>query len=399
MSSDNTISGSIDAPDDSRWSAVFSLAFSVVGFIAAELFPISMLSPIASDLGVSEGLAGQAVSATSVTAMIFSLLMASATRRLDRRTVMLGFTLLFIASNIVVGLASNFPMLLAGRVLLGMGLGGFWSMSSAVTLRLVPSSQVPRALSILFGGVSASMVIAAPFGTFMGDMIGWRGVFLATAALGTSALLWQYIVLPKMPPSGDPRLMTLVRLLNRPAIVFGVIGMMLVFGGHFTFYTYLRPFLEQVTQVNASTISFLLFGFGVANLLGTSIASGVIRRSLLWTLGAAPLLMSVLAMSLVWFGDTLAAVVVLISVWGFAFGAVPVAWTTWVTRAVPDETESAGGLQVASIQLAISIGAAIGGLLMDKTGPDGAFVGSAVILVAGAVLILTRMRANARALT
>ncbi len=399
MSSENTISGSIDAQDDSRWSAVFSLAFCVVGFIAAELFPISMLSPIASDLGVSEGLAGQAVSATSVTAMIFSLLMASVTRKLDRRTVMLGFTVLFIASNVVVGLASNFPMLLAGRVLLGVGLGGFWSMSSAVTLRLVPSSQVPRALSILFGGVSASMVIAAPVGTFAGDIIGWRGVFLATAAVGALALLWQYRVLPKMPPTGGSRLITLVRLLSRPVIVFGVISMMLVFGGHFTFYTYLRPFLEQVTQINASAISFLLFGFGVANLLGTSVASGMIRRSLLWTLGGAPLLMSLLAMSVVWFGGVLPVVAVLISAWGFAFGIVPVAWTTWVTRSVPDETESAGGLQVASIQLAISVGAAVGGLLTDKTGAQGAFIGSAVILIAGAALILTRMRSHARSLT
>ncbi|KPX12830.1 MFS transporter [Pseudomonas syringae pv. daphniphylli] len=397
MSSDNTFLDSLDTPNSTRWSAVFSLAFSVVGFIAAELFPISMLTPVASDLGVSEGLAGQAVSATSVTAMLCSLLMAIATRKLDRRTVMLGFTVLFIASNSVVALATNFPMLLAGRVMLGIGLGGFWSMSSAVTLRLVPTDQVPRALSILFGGVSASMVIAAPFGTFIGEVIGWRGVFFATAVFGAIALLWQYIDLPTMPPTSQPQLATLLGLLKRPAIATGVVGMMLVFGGHFTFYTYLRPFLEGVTGISASVISSLLFAFGIANLVGTSLASSTIRKNLTLTLGLVPLAMALLAIGLVWYGHIVLVAAILVSAWGFAFGAVPVAWTTWVTRTVPDEVESAGGLQVAAIQLSISIGAAIGGILMDKTGASGAFFGSAAILLAAAALILTRMPTQLRA--
>ena len=110
----------------------------VTCLVGAELLPISLLSPMAADLQVSPGMAGQAISVTSIAGVIASLFAAIASRRLDRRLVLMVFTLLFIASNVIVGMASSYPMLLAGRLLLGLALGGFWSMAAAISMRLVP---------------------------------------------------------------------------------------------------------------------------------------------------------------------------------------------------------------------------------------------------------------------
>lgn len=378
-----------------QWSAIFSLSFSVLCLVTAELLPVSLLTPIASALNVSEGMAGQAVTATSIAGTLASLFIAAATRRLDRRQVLMMFSLLFIASNVLVSLSSHYSTLIVGRVLLGVSLGGFWSMAAAIAMRLVPAANIPRALSIIFGGVSIAMAIAAPLGTWLGGMIGWRSVFAAAAFLGLIGLIWQWRVLPVMKPESQSSLATLLGLLKRPQIAAGMLGMALVFGGHFAFFTYLRPYLEHAVGFGVKGVSTLLFCFGVANIAGTSFAGQMLRYSLRLTLTLVPLLMAFLAVALVSVGQSTVGVSALVMMWGFLFGAVPVAWSTWLTRAVPDEAESGGGLQVAAIQLAITAGAGLGGILIDHSGADGAIIGSAITLMAATVVILSRVRETA----
>ena len=81
--------------------------------------------------------------------------------------------------------------------------------------------------------------------------------------------------------------------------------------------------------------------------------------------------------------------------WGFAFGLVPVGWSTWLATTVPDEAESAGGLLVASIQLAISAGAAVGGAVFDLNGASGVFAGSGFLLVTAMVIVLMGVKVKA----
>ena len=170
-----TVERSAGAHDWPHWAAVLSLSLGVVCVIVAEMLPAVLLTPMASDLRVTDGAAGQAVTATSLVALVASLFTAAATSRLDRRSVLLAFSGLMVASNLLVAFAVNYPMLLLGRVLLGLGLGGFWSMTPAVALRLVPAALVPRALAIIFGGVSVGMVVAVPVGSYLGDVVGCAG--------------------------------------------------------------------------------------------------------------------------------------------------------------------------------------------------------------------------------
>ncbi|MFO6299667.1 MFS transporter [Rahnella selenatireducens] len=376
-----------ESPVHAHWSAVFSIALSVVSLVTAEILPVSLLTPIATDLGISEGMAGQAVSATSIMGMIASLFIAAACRRVDRRLVLLGFTLISIASNVIVAAAPDYTVLLIGRLLLGISLGGFWSMAAAVSMRLVHKSLIPKALSVIFGGVSVAMAVATPLGTWLSAVTGWRGVFLVTAALGIITFVWQYSVFPSMKPAGQTRLSTLFGLLKRPQIRLAMAGMVGVFGGHFAFFTYLRPLLENVSHFNVSGVSAILLGFGIANILGTAASGMMLRRSLKGTLLFMPLILALMAAVLVRFGESQPVTAILVTLWGFVFGAVPVAWTTWLTYAVPDETESGGGLQVASIQLAITAGATLGGLLLDAHGTLGTVTGSGIILLLSAGLI------------
>ena len=132
---------------------MFALALGAAGLITSEFLPVSLLTPLAHDLDITEGVAGQAISITAVVAMVASLLIAVATKGLDRRWVLLAFSVLQVLSNALVAFAPNFLVLTIGRMLLGLAIGGFWAMSAAVTMRLVPAKDVPKALYTIFGAV------------------------------------------------------------------------------------------------------------------------------------------------------------------------------------------------------------------------------------------------------
>jgi predicted MFS family arabinose efflux permease len=370
------------------WGAVVSMMLGVFGLVTAEFLPASLLSPIAHDLGVTVGLAGQAVTTTAITALVTSLLVTSVIRSTDRRIVLMAFSVLLIGSNLMVATASSFTMLLLARISLGVALGGFWTMSVAVTMRLVPESLIPRALSILFSGVSAATIFAAPFGSYVGSTAGWRDVFLMAAVLGGLALVVQFLTLPRMVPQGATPLRTLVTLILRPRMALGIVTILLVFTGHFAFFTYFRPFLETITGVHAVGMAAIFLAFGIANFFGTLLGGLMVERNMRLTMMVLPLLMATVGFGLALFGHAPILAAALVVLWGLTFGVMPVAWSTWMTRTVPDEAESGGGLLVATIQLAIAVGAAIGGAVFDVSGVTNVFIlGGVVALLAGAVVV------------
>ncbi|MES5100183.1 MFS transporter [Agrobacterium sp. BA1120] len=375
-------------PQAPAWGAVTSMALGVFGLVTAEFLPASLLTPIAAELGITEGAAGQAVTVTAVVGMVASLVITSVAQRIDRRHLMMLFSALLVISNLMVAAAPSLSMLLIGRLLLGVALGGFWAMSTAIVIRLVPPKSIPRALSMVFSGVSAATIVAAPVGTYVGDLAGWRAVFVLTALLGVIAFVMQFLTLPKLAPTGTTSLKTLGVVLTRPGIALGLAAATLVFGGHFAFFTYLRPYLEADIGAGIGMVSALLLGFGLANFVGTLLAGSLISRSLRFSLAALPLLMAVIALLLVTTQPPLPLAAVLVAIWGFLFGAVPVSWSTWLARTIPDEAESAGGLLVASIQFAIAMGAAVGGVIFDMNGATTVFGTSGLVLAIAAIGII-----------
>ncbi|WNC08249.1 MFS transporter [Pseudomonas coleopterorum] len=383
-----------EAPATPAWMAVFSLAMGVFGLLTAEYLPASLLTLMATDLGVSEALAGQAVTVTAVVALFAGLLVPGLTRSIDRRWVLLGFSTLMVASNLLVAVSSSFAVLLLMRILLGIALGGFWSMAAAVAMRLVPSALLPRALSIIFSGIAIGTVVAVPMGSYLGGLYGWRSAFFAAAAVGIVTLAFQSFTLPRLAPRRPARLRTVLEVLLRPGIAMGMFGCVLVHSGHFAMFTYVRPFLEGTTGIGAQGLSLMLLGFGVANFAGTLLAGKLLERHPLATLVSMPALVGVAALALVLLPASVPGQAVLVAIWGLAFGGVPVAWSNWVANAVPDQAESAGGMVVASVQSAIATGAAAGGAMFSLGGSAGVFVAAAVLMLLAALLIAVRVRVS-----
>lgn len=332
---------------------------------------------MAKDLGITEGTAGQAISVTAAVAMVASLLTAVVTQRLDRRWVLISFTVLLIISNLNVAYASNFTILLIGRVLLGIGIGGCWGMLAATAMRLVPKKDVPKALAIIFGAVSVATVLAAPLGSFLGMHIGWRNVFVLTAVVGVIALIWQLVSLPDMPTEQPAKLSSLLKIFTRPKIKSGMLAIFFVFMSYAIFFSYLRPFLENTTKASGNTLSLILLVFGIANFFGATFSRHPLQWNIYRSLTLAAFFMGFAVLGLMLFGHLIIVTTILMALWGMFFGIVQVGWIDWLTRTIPDEAESAGGVQTGVIQLAITIGASAGGVVIDVSGTSGVFILSA----------------------
>ncbi|QKN18369.1 MFS transporter (plasmid) [Sinorhizobium meliloti WSM1022] len=367
------------------WGVVASMALCVAVLIASEFMPVSLLTPIALDLGMSEGEAGQAISISGLFAVLTSLFIAGFTRKIDRKFVLSSFSLMLIVSGLVVSFAPNYTALMVGRALLGVAIGGFWSMSTAVVMRLLPESAVPEGLAMLNAGNAIAATISAPLGSFLGDYIGWRGAFFFVVPLALIALIGQWTNMPSLPPRNRQATGNVFRLLARRQVALGMTAILLLFMGQFALFTYLRPFLESAAGFSVSGLSLVLLLMGLAGVGGTWCISRLLVTRLYSIVIAIPLVMAAIALTLIAVGSIKLPVAALLIAWGFFGTAAPVGWGTWLSRVLHDDAEAGGGLQVAVIQFAITIGAAAGGLLFDWAGWWSSFAFAAALLLGSSV--------------
>jgi len=372
---------------------VFAMSFCVFALVASEFLPVSILTSLANDLQVSEGLVGQGIAISGAFAVVTSLLITRLAGDMNRRTLLLGLTALMGVSGAVIASAPNYAIYMVGRALIGVVVGGFWAMSVATAMRLVPRADVPRALAILNSGNALATVIAAPLGAWIGAIIGWRGAFFCLVPIALITFIWQWISLPSMPvTSKNHTSRSLFNLLSQRVVALGMLGVGLFFMGQFALFTYLRPFLETITRLNVAQVTLALLVIGVAGFIGTLMISRVIKRNLYLPLITIPLLMAVIAFALIGFSSWPIVVVGLLGFWGLISTAAPVGWWAWLAQTLPDDAEAGGGLIVATIQLSIALGSTLGGFLFDWNGYQTTFVASAVLLLIAAALIFITAR-------
>ncbi|MFV3014852.1 MULTISPECIES: MFS transporter [unclassified Pseudomonas] len=381
---------------EQSWGAVLAMSLAAFVLVASEFMPVSLLTPIAADLHITEGQAGQGISVSGLFALFASLLIASVAARVDRKPLLLSLTVLMIISGTVVAFAPNYWVFMIGRALIGVAIGGFWSLSAATAMRLVPEDQITRAMAIVNGGNALATVIAAPLGSFLGALIGWRGAFLCVIPVAVIASAWLLFSLPAMKSQSGSGTGNVFKLMKSLPVALGMVAVSVFFMGQFMLFTYLRPFLETVTHVSVSTLSLMLLVLGLAGLAGTFLIEAFLKNGLHRTLIVIPILMAVIALALVSFGSSAATTTVLLGLWGLVATAAPVGWWTWLARTLPEAAEAGGGLMVAIIQLAIASGATVGGLVFDLSGYRATFELSAALLGVAAVLAFLAARSATR---
>ncbi|MFE5489658.1 MFS transporter [Streptomyces virginiae] len=368
------------------WAAVCAVCLGIFCLITSELLPVGLLTPVGADLGVSDGTAGLMVTVPGLVAGLCAPLVTVGAGRLDRRLVLCALIALTAAANLAAAVAPGFAVVLAARLLVGAGVGGFWAVASGLAVRLVPERHVGRATALVFGGVPTASVLGVPAGTLLGELEGWRTAFAAVGALGLVTLTALLLLLPPLPPSRHiafPELPALLR--GNRAVRAGVVVTFLVVTGQFAAYTFVRPILQDVSGIDAGFVSTLLLGYGVAGVAGNFLAGARDAYRTLLVISAA--LALVLALIAVLPGPV--AGTTLLLAWGLAYGGVSVSVQGWMVKAAPAATEAATSLMVAMFNLAIAAGALLGGLAVDAISAPAAPLGGAALMLLSAVTVWT----------
>ncbi|MFH0180575.1 MFS transporter [Streptomyces cacaoi] len=370
------------------WLAVVGLALGVFSFVTTETLPIGLLPAIADGTSVSVGTAGFLVSGFAAVAALTAAPLTALAGRVDRKWLLVTLMVIYTAGNLLAAVASGYGLLLTARIVVALAHGVFWSVAVSIAVRLVPERHAVRATSVVLGGISLASVAGTPLGTAVGQSAGWQAAFVGVGILGFLVLAAVLLFMPALPARGSGSLGALLHVLRHRALRVAVGVTALIMSGHFLAFTYVAPYLEDVTGVRSSLIGVLLLVFGAAGLVGNFAAGAVVGRALRTSLIGSTGLLAVVLTVMYAGGAGVATAVTLLVCWGLLYAALPVALQTWVLRLVPEESEAASSLYVAAFNGAIGVGSFIGGLIVDSSGPRpvmlaaGAFAFAAMLLTA-----------------
>lgn len=366
-------------PTSGRTGALVTLAAGIAILVSSEFLPAGVLPVMARDLGISEGIAGLAVSATAIAGALTAPSIALVLPRTDRRTVLAGLLFAAAVSNLAVAVTPSFWLLLVARVVLGVAIAGFWSFAFGAGVYVSPGRDHAVSAWIAVGGTIAT-IVGVPLGAWLADGPGWRWGFSGATALSLLTAVTVLRTLPPLPAHPSAGLTMMRAALTNRRLMAGVLLVVIVVLGNFLAYPFIRV---AIAERGVGHTMWLLVLWGVGGLVG-NIAAGRLASRLRGVVASAPLLLAIGLVTAI-AAEDLWMMALAMLVWGIAMNMVPVGTQLWVTRAEPARAESALALQVTAFQLAIMLGAAVGGAVLDAYGVQWVLsIGAAVALAAAA---------------
>lgn len=399
----DTSAGTNGAPGSSApWTAVAALGIAAFALVTTEFLPVGLLPQISSELGISEGHAGLMVTLPGLLAAFAAPLTIAFAGTIDRRRLLGGLIGLLAVSNLLVAISDDYRLILFGRILLGVAVGGFWTIGGSLGPRLKPGPQAARASALILSGVSLGTVAGVPAGALLGELMGWRWAFGLASTVAVAVLALLLALLPNLPANDTSRgLRDVPGLFRDPKIQLGIVAIVLVFVGQFAAYTYISPFLLQVTGIAPVALGAVLLGYGVAGFIGNIFGGWLAEQNLRGALVATGLVLGVAVLLLVLLGEDMRWAISSTVLWGLGFGMLPIAMQSWMFGAAPQKLEAVQAVFVSVAQAAIGVGALVGGQVVDHSGVHGAlWLGAVSSLATAAVMAVgARHRSKPRRLS
>ncbi|WP_077967484.1 MFS transporter [Ensifer adhaerens] len=380
-----------DSKPLASWAAVASVGVGAFALVTTEFLPVGLLPLIAADLGISDGTAGLMVTTPGFLAAIAAPMTLGFAARFDRKHVLVALLVLLVVSNAIVATAQGFAALMFGRVLLGIAVGGFWTIGGSLGPRLRPGAEGPRATALIFSGVSLGTVAGVPAGALIGDLFGWRTAFLLVSGVALLVVAALQLLLPVITAQKGSGLKQVPDVLRLRRIRIGLTAAVLIFVGQFAAYTYITPFLIGATGIDTATLSMVLLGYGAAGFAGNLFGGWAAGRNFVLALAGTAFLIALSVAGLLLAGSSALIAIAWVVAWGFGFGMLPIAMQTFLFSSASDRLESIAALFVSIAQLAIGLGALVGGLAVDNFGvPSALWLGAASALLTASLIAVTR---------
>jgi MFS transporter, DHA1 family, L-arabinose/isopropyl-beta-D-thiogalactopyranoside export protein len=380
-----------------NWWGVLVLALSAFIFNTTEFVPVALLSAIGDSLHMKPTDVGLMLTIYAWTVAVASLPLMLLTRNVERRKLLTAVFALFIVSHLVTGMAWNFTVLMVGRIGIAFAHAIFWSISVSLVVRVAPPGNKSRALAMLGMGSSIAMVAGIPLGRVIGESVGWRQTFLVIAGAAAVALLLLRVILPKLPSQQTGSFSSLPLLFRKPMLASLYLITILVVTAHFTSYTYIEPFIQNVGHESNRRITYILILFGSAGIPAAICFNRLYPREPGQFLQASVVALCACLMVLFPFVLSIVTLSIHTVIWGGAIVSFGLAMQAWVLKLAPEAADLAVSIYSGLYNVGIGAGALLGNQIANQFGVSwiGTFGGIVGGVGAGLCWLALRMYGRA----
>ncbi|WP_223160947.1 MFS transporter [Salinicola aestuarinus] len=371
--------------------SILLLAISAFVIVTTEFVIVGLLPSLARDLDVSISTAGQLVTLFAFTVMLFGPLLTSLVSHIDRKRLFVAILVLFAAANTLAAVSTNVWVLAIARILPALALPVFWGTASETAASIAGPDRAGKAVSNVYLGIAGAMVLGIPMGTLATGVIGWRGTFVALAALSLVMAILLQIVMPTLERPSRLRLKEQASILKSPFFLANLALSVVVFTAMFTAYTYLADLLERLADIPSEQVGWWLMGFGVTGLFGNWLGGQFVERAPLRATLVGVVALAIAMAATVSVTDHPLLLAIAIVFWGIANTALYPICQVRVMQAATHAQALAGTLNVSMANAGIGLGAIIGGAVIDRFGMVSlGIVAAAIALLAAAAIPFVR---------
>lgn len=345
---------------------LLALAAFLIGTI--EYIITGIIQMVADDLQVTTSAAGLLVTSLALSAAIGAPIVIALTINIDRRKILSWMLIIFALSNIITSVSHSFEMVLMTRVLQGISGGTAIVVAMAVATRLVEREKRGTAIGIILMGLSSSLVLGVPIGTFLSSMIGWKALFAAIGLITLIPLIVVYRRIPSMKEQEPVTLGMQLSILKDKRILLAVAVTLFYVGGYSTLFTYLTPFLQESANLSITEISGILLLAGICSFLGSSLGGvAADKKGPTFTIFSGIILQIIMLMLLAFVTGNLVVMVAVIMIWMIATWSTSPAQQLYLVTLVPKSPDIALSVNTSFIQFGFALGSGLGGLVLSRT--------------------------------
>ena len=341
--------------------STYILAIAAFVIVTTEFLMVGLLPSLARDLSISVARAGQLVTLFAVVVMLFGPPLTAWLAHIERKRMFMAVLVIFAVSNAVAAVAPNFWVLAIARIVPALALPVFWGTASETAAQLAGPERAGKAVSTVYLGISAAMLLGIPLGTVAGDAVGWRGAFWALAIMSALTAVLLQFSMPALAAGKRIGLAQQARILRDPAFVANVLLSVAVFTAMFTGYTYLAALLEKVALVPSADLGWWLMGFGAVGLIGNWLGGLWVDRKPLATTAMFSAVLAIGMLATVLLAAQHIGLALALGVWGIANTALYPVCQIRVMKSAPQAQALAGTINVSAANGGIALGAMLGG--------------------------------------